>query len=320
MAYPQAPVENDIYTELPQGIRTATRNSIDHVLKLLKNIYGQKQAGQVWNSYLVDKLTSLGFTASLIDDCVFFRGDIIFMVYVDNGIFLGNIDDQFTEAIQEIQSLGLNIEDQGHPVDYVSVNIRKLKDGSYEFTQRALIDSTIQDVGLDNAKGIKLVPDKVSLRLHAAKDQKPFNLNFNYRSAVGKLNYLAQTTHPDIMYATHQIAKYTSDPRKIHGETILYLVCYLKKTRDLGLKFKPDPGKGFECFCDADFSGLWNKAFTPVDPSTDKSRSGWIIFYAGCPVSWASKLQSQVALSTTEAKYIAMSQALRDVIPIMGLL
>jgi hypothetical protein len=59
MAYPQAPVENDIYMELPQGIHTATGNSKDHVLKLLKNIYGQKQAGQVWNSYLVDKLTSL---------------------------------------------------------------------------------------------------------------------------------------------------------------------------------------------------------------------------------------------------------------------
>ncbi len=57
-----------------------------------------------------------------------------------------------------------------------------------------------------------------------------------------------------------------------------------------------------------------------MDPSTAKSRSGWIIFYAGCPVSWASKLQSQVALSTTEAEYIAMSQALHDVIPSMNLL
>jgi len=67
-------------------------------------------------------------------------------------------------------------------------------------------------------------------------------------------------------------------------------------------------------------AGLWNKEFAPVDPSTAKSRSGSIIFYAGCPVSWASKLQSQVAFSTTEAEYIAMSQALRDVIPVMNLL
>jgi hypothetical protein len=122
------------------------------------------------------------------------------------------------------------------------------------------------------------------------------------------------------MYAIHQIAKYSSDPRQSHGEAILYLICYLKKTRELGIRFKPDPKKGFECYYDVDFSGLWNKAFAPVDPGTSKLQSGWIIFYAGCPVSWASKLQSQVALSTAEAEYIAMSQSLRDVIPIMGLL
>ncbi len=85
------------------------------------------------------------------------------------------------------------------------------------------------------------------------------------------------------MYTTHQIAKYSSDPRQSHGKAILYLVRYLKKTRNLGLKFKPDPKKGFECYCDADFSGNWNKDFAPTDPSTSKSRSGWIIFYAGCP-------------------------------------
>ncbi len=103
------------------------------------------------------------------------------------------------------------------------------------------------------------------------KNKSVSNLNFNYRSAVGKLNYLAQTTRPDIMYTMHQIAKYLSDPRQSHGEAILYLVRYLKKMRDLGLKFKPDPKKGFECYCDVDFSGNWNRELAPVDPSTAKS-------------------------------------------------
>ncbi len=267
----------------------------------------------------MDKLTSLGYTSLLIDDCVFFRGDINFMVYVDDGIFLGNDDAQLLQAIKEIQGLGLNMVDQGHPADYVGVSIKKHCNGFYEFTQRALIDSIIEDAGISDSK-TKPVLAKVSLQLHAFKNEQVFDLDFNYRSVVGKLNYLAQTTRPDIMYATHQIAKYSSDPRQSHGEAILYLIRYLKKTRDLGLRFKPDSTKGFECYCDADFSGLWNKAFAPVDPSTSKSQSGSIIFYAGCPVSWASKLQSQVAFSTTEAEYIAMSQALRDVIPIMGLL
>jgi hypothetical protein len=317
MAYLQAPIKMDIYMELPQGIQTKHGNSKEHVLKLEKNIYGQKQAGRMWNSFIVDKLTSIGFKMSLIGDCVFFRGDIIFMVYMDGTIFLGSDDLQLQEVIEEIQNLGLNIEDQGHPVDYVGVNIKKIKDGSYEFTQQALIDSIINDIRLKDAK-VKPVPAKVSLQLHAFKDKPAFDLNFNYRSAVGKLNYLAQTTKPNIMYTMHQIAKYLSDPRQSHVGAILYLVCYLKKTGDLGLKFKPDPKKGFKCYCDTDFSGNWNREFAPVDPSTAKSRSGWIIFYTGCPVSWASKLQSQVALSTTEAEYIAMSQALRDIIPIMN--
>jgi hypothetical protein len=146
MAYLQAPIKMDIYMELPQGIQTAHENSKDHMLKLEKNIYSQKQAGCVWNSFLVNKLLSIGFTAPLIDDCMFFRDDIIFMVYVDNCIFLGNDDSKLQEAIKDIQDLGLNIEDQGHPADYVGVNIKKLQDGLYEFTQRALIDSIINGI------------------------------------------------------------------------------------------------------------------------------------------------------------------------------
>ncbi len=97
-------------------------------------------------------------------------------------------------------------------VDYVGVSIKKDCDGFYEFTQRALIDFIIEDAGISNSK-TKPVPAKVSLRLHAFKNEQVFDLDFNYRSVVGKLNYLAQTTRPDIMYATHQIAKYSSDPR-----------------------------------------------------------------------------------------------------------
>ena len=94
--------------------------------------------------------------------------------------------------------------------------------------------------------------------LDACEDEPSFDLDFNYRSAVGKLNYLAQTTRSDIMYAPHQIAKYLLDPRLSHGEAILYLVCYLKKTHDIGLKFMPDPTKSFVCYCDSDFSGTRN--------------------------------------------------------------
>ncbi len=86
------------------------------------------------------------------------------MVYVDDGIFIGSSDSQLKNTIKELQDLSLKIEDQGHPADYVGVNISKLKDGSYKFTQRALIDSIIKDVGANDSKS-KTVPAKVALQL-----------------------------------------------------------------------------------------------------------------------------------------------------------
>jgi hypothetical protein len=92
MAYPQAPIEMDMYMELPTGIHTKHGSSKDHVLKLFANIYGKKQAGHIWNSYLVTKLREINFKQSLIDDCAFYRDNVVFIVYIDNGIFLGPLD------------------------------------------------------------------------------------------------------------------------------------------------------------------------------------------------------------------------------------
>jgi hypothetical protein len=229
MAYPQAPIKMDMYMELITGIHTKHGNSKDHVLKLLANIYGQKQASCVWNSYLVIKLREISFKQLLIDDCAFYRDNVIFIVYIDDGIFLGSLDQQLRDIINELRNLKLSIEDQGHPADYVAVSIKKLKNGVIELTQPALIDSIISDVALSNSK-VKAVPAKVSEILHAHLDKPPVLLNFGYHSVIGKLNYLAQTTRPDIVYATHQLAKYSSDPREPHGKAVLYLICYLKKT------------------------------------------------------------------------------------------
>ena len=113
--------------ELPTGIHTKHGNSKDHVLKLLTNIYGQKQAGRIWNSYLVTKLQEINFKKSLIDDWVFYRDNVIFIDYVDNWIFLGSSDQQLSDIINELRKLNLSIEDQGHPADYVGVSIKKLR-------------------------------------------------------------------------------------------------------------------------------------------------------------------------------------------------
>ncbi|KAL7486988.1 hypothetical protein ACHAW6_012589 [Cyclotella cf. meneghiniana] len=108
-----------------------------------------------------------------------------------------------------------------------------------------------------------------------------------------------------MLYATNMLTKYASNPRKEHGKAILYI---------------PDSSKEFYSHADVDFSVEWNKDFSKLDPSTTKSISGWFILYANCPVIWYLKIQSQVALSSTKAKYIDLSHALQDAIPVMSLL
>ena len=102
----------------------------------------------------------------------------------------------------------------------MGVNIKRLKGGGIEFTQRALIDSIITDVGLEGTI-TKPVSAKAHIILLSHKDQLKFTLDFDYRSDTGKLNYLAQTSHTDIMYAIRQIAKYSADPREPRGEAII---------------------------------------------------------------------------------------------------
>ena len=107
----------------------------------------------------------------------------------------------------------------------------------------------------------------------------------------------------------------------VSGEALEYIEKYLKDHVDDGIQLTPVYNQGFHVYCDADFAGNRNRRYAMTDPATVKSRSGWIISYANCPIIWASKLQTQVALSTTEAEYItiALSQSLQDTIPLLEL-
>jgi histone deacetylase 1/2 len=102
-AYPQAPIEFDMYMELPKGVEMADGSRKTHVLKLLKNLYGQKQAGRVWNLHLIKGLSKIGFRQSEIDECVsFYRDQTIFVVYVDDGIFASPNSKDIDQAIEDL--------------------------------------------------------------------------------------------------------------------------------------------------------------------------------------------------------------------------
>jgi hypothetical protein len=108
-------------------------------------------------------------------------------------------------------------------------------------------------------------------------------------------------------------------PKCIHEIAVRRIVHYLKGTKDKGYILRPSTNKTLDCYVDADFAGLWtpNNSHSPLSV---KSRTGYIITFASCPILLSSKLQTEITLSTTEAECIAMSQATRDLIPMKALL
>ena len=117
----------------------------------------------------------------------------------------------------------------------------------------------------------------------------------------------------------HQCARFCEDPKEEHGQALKWLGRYLHGTADEGITLKPSDGQ-LDLYVDSDFAGNWDPEIAGTDPSTARSRTGFILFYAGCPLVWTSTLQTEICLSSTEAEYVALSQALRTTIPIMNVL
>ena len=134
------------------------------------------------------------------------------------------------------------------------------------------------------------------------------------------LMYLASNSRPDIAFAVHQCARFSHRTRKVHETAIKKIGRYLQGTRKNGLILEPSDGSlKLDCYVDTDFAGLWG-AEDPQDPVCIKSRTGYVITLSGAPVLWVSKLQTEIALSTTEAEYVALSQSMRDLLPMKSLL
>jgi hypothetical protein len=324
LAYPQAPLEYDNYMKLPHGITTANNDKNSHVLKLHKNIYGGKNSGRIWNDYLTKGLKEIGFTQSIIDECVFYKGHLIFLCYVDDGIFAGPNKDDIDKAIQDLTNptkakATFNIEDQGNIADYLGINFETRENGLIKVSQPHLIDQIIKEVNLKSGDR-KSVPASPSKLLQRDEQSETVTPPFNYRKVIGKLNFLEKSSRPDIAYATHQCARFCSEPKQSHIDAVIYLAKYLQQTRNEGILLDPKHETSFEVYADADFAGNWFKMMAKDDPSTAKSRSGYIIMYGNCPILWGSKLQTCISLSTTKAEYVALLQCLRDTIPIMNLI
>lgn len=199
---------------------------------------------------------------------------------------------------------------------FLGISIKKTDKG-VELTQSGLIDRIVTALGLDDANHkLSAAPKKP---LGRDLTGSTFSQDFNYASVVGMMMYLCNNSRPDIAFAVSQCARYTHSPTELHGLYLKHIGKYLKGTRDKGLILNPKSSKlDIECYVDADFAGLWNSD-DEQDPHCVRSRTGFVILVAGCPVLWKSKLQTEIALSTMESEYIALSQSCRELLPLQDL-
>jgi hypothetical protein len=327
-AFPQADLDVPIFMHVPQGWHVNHSGKLaqhqdpkfqdkSHYLKLKKNLYGCKQAARNWFKMLSEGLLKEGFVQSATDSCLFLQQDCLIVVYVDDCLFFSPHSSTIDSVIKAL-SMTFKLKDEGGVSAFLGVQIRKDPVARIiAFTQPGLIDQIIRDVGVtEQSKGKDTPVDSI---LHPDLDGPPRVEAWNYRSVLGKLNYLANNTRPDISMAVHQCARFCSAPRALHELAVKRIVRYLLATRHQGMNLRPTTSFALDMFVDADFAGRWHKDFSHLRDSV-LSRTGYVVTFCGCPISWASKLQSEIALSTTESEYIALSTATRKLLPLRQVL
>ena len=315
-AFVQADIKEDVYIELPAGFDSPIDG--DYILKLNKNLYGLCQAPKSWFDKLAGELRALGFVASVSDPCMFVHPDMVVLVYCDDCLLFGKDQSKIDAMISKMRLKfpgGITVEDSVFAFLGVELSqdpkTRKIKLCQPGLTKKILTTTKMM------SSHAKRTPAKADT-LGSDKFGEDCSEDWDYASIVGMLMYLCSNSRPDIQFAVHQCARFAYSPRKSHEEAVKLICRYLKGTTNQGIEFSPEPEMNLDCYVDADFAGLWGSE-DDQDPVCVKSRTGYVLTLGGCPLLWVSRLQTEVALSTLEAEYIALSQAMRDLLPMRRL-
>jgi hypothetical protein len=317
-AFVQSFLPKPIFLELPPG---PFRNNPDlqgMILKVHKSLYGDRRAPRLWFKHLQAHLTSksFGFKPSTLDHCLFVKDQVAFVVYVDDAIIISPDRGKIDQVLNQLETEGFDVKDEGNLTSYLGIKMKKLDDGSISMSQPGLTDRILESLDLTNAAP-KETP--ATEPLGALPNSDPPTGSFNYRSVVGMLMYLVGNTRPDCSFATHQCARFSHAPRLPHEVAVKRIGRYLAGTRDGGIILRPSKTIKLNCYVDADFAGLYGYE-DKNEKASVKSRTGFYILLGNVPVLWTSKLQTEIALSTMEAEYIALSTAMRAFLPIRHVL
>ena len=299
-------LEEEVYMKQPEGF--AIKGQEHLVCKLKRSIYGLKQSPRCWNSALDEKLKKMGFVQSASDPCLYVFSDgemFIIAVYVDDILLGGKSDGQMSD-VKKALSKQFKMKDMGALHHFLGVKIvRDPRSGDIWIGQQAYSEAVLQKFGMEHAKAVA-TPVDTSSRLVRATEKCDSVDQAQYQSAVGSLLYLSTRTRPDITYAVSNVARFCAKPTQQHWIAVKRILRYLKGTPNFGLLYsKKSLGDLCVGYSDADWAG---------DIDDRKSTSGYVFQIGGTAVSWRSKKQTCVALSTAEAEYMALASAAQEAV------
>ena len=313
-AYLNGKLKEEIFMKQPTGYSDGT----SRICHLLRNLYGLKQAGNVWNEDFNQTMEELGYTRLRTDYCAYIKrldDDLsILIVYVDDANAFAEKKTTNDELIRQIKKR-YEITVIGEPKLMLGIHVqRDRKNRAITLSQNRYIRKIIERVGMTDCKPVSTPMDpNIALckTVDTNEERNKEHTQNEYAARIGELLYAAHATRPDILYAITTLAQFTANPNSEHWTALKQVYCYLKGTEDYKLTYGRDRSTSIEPlrFTDADWGSNEHR----------KSISGYVFTIAGGAIAWSSKKQGRVALSTAEAEYAAAVHATKQVLWVRNL-
>jgi Reverse transcriptase (RNA-dependent DNA polymerase) len=312
-------LDEPVYLKIPQGLQyfVSDLNPKVDCLLLNKAIYGLVQAArQWWRKFITMLVNEFRFTRSQADACVLIRtdssGTIMLCIYVDDALMVGD-QAAINKTVEQLRSK-VTLKEVGCLAEYVGCTIiREGTNNKLWMCQPNLIVKMERifekHVSFRQTYKTPAAPGEIISKPTDDTEKVDGEMQRLYRSGVGMLLYLIKFSRPEISNAVREIAKVMDGPTQAHMKSLFRLVKYVIDTKHFGLVMMPEKPKientwELQAFCDSDYAG---------DRDGRKSISGFIIYVQGCPISWKSKGQKAVTLSSSEAEYVAISEVCAEI-------
>lgn len=305
-AFLHGTINENIYMKKPEGLNCGNK-----VCKLNKALYGLKQAPYCWNKKFNQFATEQELIRSDNDPCLYYKHigniEIYLLLYVDDIIIASNSKIELNK-LKEKLTKNFEMQDMGELKQFLGIHIRKTEDGMY-LSQKDYIQSLLEKFRMQDCNGSK-IPMNMNKMFYEKKENTD-TTNKPIRELIGSLMYLTLATRPDLSASVNFCSRNQNNPTEELWILLKGILRYLKQTVNFELFFDNKVSTELEGYADSDWAG---------DESDRKSTTGFLFKVLGSTVCWTTKKQSSVAISSTEAEYVALAEAAREGIWLLNLL